>query len=211
MSKPQNVLAGLGERTLDQLMAAIESGDSEQALALATRMHNEFLGMHDLFLNWTAALLSFIGKNYGDEVLEKASEETVQYYNNAVWDETLALAFANMSDKERIEALAGALRGHMHPFEVQEKEDCYEVVLGLCGSGARLIEKGVYEGDDALYKVKTPSPMTFGKKDFPVYCTHCHFQNKFIPPGMDEPLAEIIASDNVGHEPCVVRLYKRKN
>lgn len=209
-SSDEAALSSLGERTLDQLTVAIEAGETEKARELAAGMHAEFQGMHDLFLNWTTGLLSFIGKNYGDEALATASAETVQYYNDAVWDDTLASAFAAMSDEERIQALASGLRGHLQSFDVTEKDDCYEILLEHCGSGGRLVQQGAYEGPNALYKVKTPSAMTFGQKDFPVYCTHCHFQNHFIPNGSDIPLAEIIPSLDVGRRPCVVRLAKRE-
>lgn len=80
-SLDEAALSSLGERTLDQLTAAIEVGETEQARELATGMHAEFQGMHDLFLNWTTALLSFNGKNYGDEALATASAGTVQYHS----------------------------------------------------------------------------------------------------------------------------------
>ena len=61
----------MGKRTVDRLTEAIDAGDAEQAKKIANRMYNEFLGMHDLYRNWTTATLSEVGKRFGDEVLEE--------------------------------------------------------------------------------------------------------------------------------------------
>ena len=61
----------MGKRTVDRLTEAIDAGDAEQAKKIAHRMYNEFLGMHDLYRNWTTATLSEVGKRFGDEVLEE--------------------------------------------------------------------------------------------------------------------------------------------
>lgn len=201
-------LASLGERTLDQLTAAIEANDTELATQLANRMYEEFQGMHDLYLNWTTALMTFIGRHYGDKELEKAIKETVAYYRKVGFSGFDLAAYAAVSDKELIESFAQGLRGHLQPFKIKEQEDCYEILLENCGSGARLIQRGAYEGADALLKVKGPSSMTYNQDEWPVYCAHCHFESQPLP-GWDKPLYQIIATDKPGHGTCIIRMPKR--
>ena len=203
----ETALASLGARTLDQLTGAIEAGETERAIQLAKRMSEEFQSMHDLYLNWAAAFMSFIGKRYGDAVLAESVEE-VMHYTAVASGVDIAAYLADMSDEERIQVFAKGIRGHMQPFQVKEKKDSYDIVLTDCGSGGRLIKQGAYKGANALYQVKEPSPITFGQKDFPVYCTHCHFEGKTLG---DDSFYEVIASEKPGHAPCVLRMYKRNN
>lgn len=53
----------MGRRTVDRLTDAINTGDAEAAKKLTQRMYNEFLSMHDLYLNWITATLSEVGNN----------------------------------------------------------------------------------------------------------------------------------------------------
>src|SRR6516165_1846766 len=62
-----NEIAEMEKLTVDRVVEAIDTGDTEGAKKLARRMYNEFLSMHDLYRNWAAATLSFIGKRYGDQ------------------------------------------------------------------------------------------------------------------------------------------------
>lgn len=197
-------LTRLGERTLDQLTQAIEMEEAALAIQLANRMSDEFQGMHDHYLNWTTKFMGFIGKTYGEDVLAKAIEETMA--TSTAESEDIAVAWAAMSDEERIQLFAKGVRGHLQPFKVREKEDSYELVLDQCGSGGRLIRQGAYDGENALYKIKEPTPMTYGQRDFPVYCAHCHFEGKAVG---KKTFYEVIASDKPGTVPCLLRVYKR--
>jgi hypothetical protein len=75
-----------------------------------------------------------------------------------------------------------------------------------CGSGERIIQKGCYEA--GLARVKERHPITWGMKDFPIYCVHC-------------PVMELLAIEGTGdfgpvhlvHEPmtmgsCHFAFYK---
>lgn len=67
----ENELREMGKRSVDRLTEAIEAGDSEAAKRISQRMYNEFLSMHDLYRNWTTAMLSEIGRRFGDEALDE--------------------------------------------------------------------------------------------------------------------------------------------
>ena len=71
-------IAEMEKLTVDRLVESIDRGDREGAKKLARRMYNEFLSMHDLYRNWTAATLSFVGRHFGDKALEEAMDEGVK-------------------------------------------------------------------------------------------------------------------------------------
>src|SRR3990170_2097160 len=69
-------LAEMGRRTVDSIEAAIDAGDLEKAKLMARRMHEEAQLGQDLYCKWVPALLTFIGREYGDGALEKALRES---------------------------------------------------------------------------------------------------------------------------------------
>ena len=197
-------LRHLGNRTLDELIARLESGDAKTAGQLAHRMYAEFLAMHDLYRDWVTHLLSFIGRRHGEDEVAEALEESVGAY-------TLRLGrrYIGKEVKRKVEILAAGLRGHLHPFEVVEEDDRIVINAGLCGSGGRLVRDGRYEGPDGYLKLKGPREMTFGRDEWPVYCAHCHFQN--VVPGEPggEPLFQTEAAEKPGEEPCRIVIPKK--
>ena len=203
-------LAGLGKLTLDELTTAIKAGNTQQALALAAAMHDELKGMHDLFLLWIASLLSYIGNHTGDAGVEEAMRAMMQtQYPDSVPDSD-AKAFEELTDRERVEQIAAATRGHARAFTVEEKEDSYDLLIAQCGSGGQLIQRGVYEGPDALYTMQSASTITYGRENFTPYCTHCYLNGEFCPKGKDEqPIVEIIPASEPGNGTCVCRIYKQ--
>jgi hypothetical protein len=64
-------LREMEKRSVDRLTEAIEAGETEKAKQIAKRMYNEFLSMHDLYRNWTTAMLSEIGRRFGDQALDE--------------------------------------------------------------------------------------------------------------------------------------------
>ena len=56
-------------------------------------------------------------------------------------------------------------------------------MLDPCGSGGRLFREEMtkdrfHYGTDLAPIVKEPHVLTFGRKDFPLYCTHCASGNR---------------------------------
>src|SRR5262245_584460 len=108
------------KRTVDRLMEAIEAGDKEKAKKIAQRMYNEFLSMHDLYRNWTTAMLSEIGRRFGDEVLEQIMTEGVK----AWWLPNLEkLPKGADALAQRVKMFTAGLRGHLQPLHIEEDEE----------------------------------------------------------------------------------------
>ena len=149
-------LEAMGKRTVDLIESTLEADDKETAKQLSQRMYREFLSLHDLYRDWVTALLSFIGRHYGDDALHEAMEETV-----AVWIKPLCERYAGKSTRRKVELLAAGLRAHLHPFTVEEDEDSFTISGLPCGSGGRLVLEGAYDPPRSFLKIQKAQPMTF--------------------------------------------------
>ncbi len=93
-------------------------------------------------------------------------------------------------------------------MKVKEDEEKFTFLMQPCGSGGRLILEGCYGPPRNFLKIKKAQPMTYGRKDFPVYCAHA--SSTLILPtewGIAPAFVEIL-SEKLGEEPCQICLYK---
>jgi hypothetical protein len=171
-------LKEMGTRTLDLVLQAIEEGDKEKAKALANRMYEEFNHLHDGYMFWVTGLLTHIYKNYGIDAVEKAEREA-----HTIEGKTVFKPPKETDLRSRVEYAAKSFRGHLQPLTIEEDDEKITITMKPCGSGERIIQKGGYEA--GLARVKDPHPITWGMKDFPMYCVHC-------------PVMEMLAIENTG-------------
>lgn len=196
-------LAEMGTRTVDLIERAIDLGDYEKAKELSRRMYQDAVDMQDNYVDWVAALLSFIGRQYGDDTIYQALEESI---GQRV---LLSVDIFDQADfRQRVEMVTVGLRRHCQPIEIKEDEEKIVFKMKPCGTGGRQILAGKYESPLNLLKVKKPQPMTCWKEDLPVYCCHAHFvASSPVAQGRTPPLVEIV-SDKPGEEPCEILVYK---
>ena len=133
-------IAEMEKLTVDRLVESIDRGDREGAKKLARRMYNEFLSMHDLYRNWTAATLSFVGRRFGDKALEEAMDEGVK----AWWGPSLDKMPQDV--RARVKMFAAGLRGHLQPMHIEEDDEKVVIQMRPCGSGGRLVLEGKVRG-----------------------------------------------------------------
>jgi hypothetical protein len=174
-------LQEMGRRTLDLVLEAIESGNKERAKELAIRMKQEFNYLHDGYMFWVTGLQSYIYKKCGIDAVEEAEREAHTIEARAVFKppEKTDLRYL-------VEHLASGLRGHMQPIKIVEDDTTISLTMQPCGSGERIIQKDGYKPEVGLLKVKEPHPITWGMKDFPLYCVHC-------------PVMEALQLENTGN------------
>jgi len=196
-------LKELGQPRQELIQASIDAGEAEKAKKLTRQMHREFLSMHDIYRDWIASLLSFIGRHYGDDAVREALQE---YFD--ILMQPLGLLYSDQSPRRRAQMAAAGLRGHLHAFKVEEDEEKFTFVLHPCGSGGRLALEGKYDPPCNFFKIKEAQQMTFQQQDFPVYCSHCYFQNIEPIKIIGKPLAIVVPPQNIGKEPCHAYLYK---
>ena len=196
-------LQEMGKVTRDLINEAIDEGDLAQAKKLTDRMYREFLAMHDLYLNWLTATLTYVGRNHGDEALHNALKEGCS---------ACVLPLAESYDKKdikiRIQMLAAGLRGHLHPFKIEEDDEKFTITYETCPSGGRLIKNGAYEPPLNFLRVAKAQSMTYGRKNFPVYCAHCFFQASLPLEAGFSPFVVTEPADDLNTEQCVNYLYK---
>jgi len=200
-------LAEMGTPTVELLQAAIDAGDKARAKELTSRMHLETLYQHDAYRDWITALLSFIGRRYGDEVLEEALRDSCGMWFRPV------VGYLDGCKKEGklrqgIKMFARGLRQHLTPTKIEEDEEKFVFTCDPCGSGGRLIADGGYEPPTEFLKVSTPQPMTYGQENLPVYCTHGAILAMLSIEWTGSPVFFEDPSDDVGTTPCKFYIYK---
>ena len=179
-------LKEMGARTRDLIDDAIDKGELEKAKRLSHRMYAESLYIHDLYLDWSASLLSYIYDHFGDEVLYDALKQSCTPF----WKPVCEMFEKEKDFRRKVEMFAMALRGHLQPLEFEEDDEKVCITCRPCGSGERLIREGAYGPPKNFSMVKKPQLITYGKADFPVYCTH-------------EPILEILSMEWSGY-PTIV-------
>jgi len=194
-------LKDMGALTRDRIEQAIDTGDYETAKKRLRRMHDEFLTMHDVYVDWVAALLTFIGTRYGDEVLYEALNLSMESWLRP------SLERWDVDAGRRLRLMVSIIHGHLKPCSIEEDEEKF-IITWDCGSGGELIARGRYGPPTNFLRVKRAHVMTRGREDFPVYCAHCAIHEILpIELGM-EPWLVIMPPKEVGKEPCRFYLYK---
>lgn len=194
-------LKEMGTRTLDLVLEAIDAGDKEKAKALAQRMYKEFNYLHDGYGFWVSGLQTFIYKNYGIEALEKAEREAHTTEAKVVFKPP-----EKKDIRSLVEHLAGGLRGHLQPISIKEDDEKITLTMQPCGSGERIVQNGGYEA--GLARVKDPHRITWGMKDFPIYCVHCPVMEMLDVENTGNFMAVHIVSEPIYQGSCQFAFYK---
>jgi hypothetical protein len=194
-------LQEMSGRTLDRVLAAIEAGDKEKAKELAQRMYREFNFLHDGYMIWVTGLQTYIYKNYGIDALEKAEREAHTIEGKLVFKPP-----EKTDVRSRFEHMLKGMRGHLQPVVVEEDDEKFSITMKPCGSGERIIQKGGYEA--GLARVKEPHRLTWGMKDFPIYCVHCPVMGMLDIENTGDFNFIQVVSDPIGKDGCHFTFYK---
>jgi hypothetical protein len=141
----------------DRIYESISNGDYTAAVNLCSQARDEFLVLHDLYVNMLVTTLTFISEKTGESGLEDAL--SVQY-EKCVRNQ-LIKKICGLSVKGKIRFLSQKIFGadacnqtgyHKGQFHMTETDSEFVFTLNPCGSGGRLIRSGAY------------SPMPYLKK-----------------------------------------------
>lgn len=196
-------LEEMGARTLDLVLEAIDAGDNDKAKALAKRMKQEFNHLHDGYMFWVTGLQSYIYRHHGIEAVEEAEREAHTAEAKVVFTPP-----EKTDLRSRVEHLAGGLRGHMQPITIVETDSTISLSMKPCGSGERLIQMGGYTPEIGLAKVEAPHRVTWGMRDFPIYCVHCPVMEALELENTGNLGAVHIVSEPLYHGACEFVFYK---
>jgi len=198
----ENELKEMGIETVNLIQQAIDVGEYEKAKKLTRRMHREFFSQHDSYINWVTSLLSYIYRRNGDKAVYEAIYESFEHLA------AVADAYRGQDLGRQAQMLAAGFRGHLISIDVQEDDEKFTLTMPLCGSGGRLIAAKSYESPKNFVKIENPQKMTFGKRNFPIYCAHCSLQDIIPMEKTGYPLWVIDIPEKVGEEPCKFHIYK---
>jgi hypothetical protein len=189
----------------ERAKAALAAGDTEEAGRLVDVAVARWRSLQDYSVNWITSLLSFIGRELGEEAVERALRQTGEEYvrprrrGDPPWEELPA--------EVRAAAIARAMVANFGTVEVTEDDE--KVTLSFrCGSGGRLIDEGAYDGDGAYLTLTEPGPRTFSRDRLPVYCAHCSINNELQPLEWGGTPTSIEHPPHVAGEPCVHHVYR---
>jgi hypothetical protein len=191
------------EPAWEQAKAALAAGDHERAGDLIDVAVRRWRRLQDYSINWVTSLLSFIGRELGEDAVERAlrqfGEEFVARRRGEGWDALPAEA--------RARAIARAMVANFGTCDVSEDEE--KIVLSFrCGTGGRLIDDGRYEDDGAYLTLTEPGPRTFGRRALPVYCAHCSINNEVQPVEWGGAPTTVEYPPEAPGQPCVHHVYK---
>lgn len=201
-----NEISEMEKKTVDRIIEAIDSGDYDKAKKLTRRMYNEFLSMHDLYRNWVTSLLSEIGKRYGDQDLEVIMNESCKSW----WRPIRQKIKQSSNDlKAQIKMFISGLHGHLQTLEISEDSEKVTIKMKPCGSGGRLVQEGKYKGENAFLMLKKPQKITYGRKDFPVYCAHEAAMENVDFEDEGKPFVVVEPAKKIGKDYCSFICYKK--
>ncbi len=204
-------LGEMARPTMDRAIEAMERGDVAEAKALCEEMKRESQFMHDLLVDGVAGLISFVKEELGDDGVERAWTYSLE----RSWKGPVEAIGA--SDRREIaKALAATWRAHStsgvgpNPgaFEIDEDDEKLTFTMNPCGSGQRLWRNRRY-GPDGWGVTDEAHDWTYGRSEFPLYCTHCAFMNEALPiRWIGYPVYPSDPPEDFDRDPCTWYWYK---
>lgn len=165
--------------TWEQAKSAIRAGDADGAVALVDRAVGQWRSLQDYSINWVTSLLSFIGRELGEEAVERALRQTGEEFVRP--RRYTGVEWADLPAAVRAKVITRAMVANFGACDVTEDDE--KIVLSFdCGSGGRLYAEGRYDEQGGPYlTLREPAPRTFGRDALPVYCAHCAVNNELQP------------------------------
>jgi hypothetical protein len=205
-------LERLSRPTMDRAIEALDSGELDEAKRLCNEMKHEWQMLHDLMAAGVLDLVSFIQQRLGDRGVAEAWTESMGRGWRRHHDAIVAL-----DRRDLVGLLAATWRAHScsgvgpNPgsFTITEDEEKVTFTMNPCGSGQRLVRNGAYESLPDGGGTREAHDWSFGRKGFPLYCTHCSFMNESLPiQWSGYPLYPSDPPDDYSKDPCTWYWYK---
>lgn len=165
----------------------------------------QWRSLQDYSINWITSLLSFIGRELGEEAVERALREFGDTFVRPRRGDPMA--WDALPAEKRAAAIRRAMEANFGTCE--QSEDDEKIVLSFrCGTGGRLIDEGRYDGDGAYVTLAERSPRTFQRDALPVYCAHCSVNNEMQPVEWGGAPTTVEYPPEGPGAPCVHHVYK---
>ena len=197
--------------TMDVAIEAIDRGDTDEAKQLCEGMKHESQFMHDLLVDGMAGLISFVKEKLGDEGVEEAWECSLE----RSWKQSVETIDA--ADRQDDRAGAGGdlarpfdQRGRPQPGRLRDHRGRREAHLHdepLRLRPAALAQRPLRA--DGWGVTDEAHDWSYGRKGFPLYCTHCAFMNELLPiRWIGYPVYPSEPPEDFDRDPCIWYWYK---
>ena len=187
---------------------AVADGRYDDAVALIDDAAQRTRGLQIYSIEWITSLLTFIGRELGEDGVEQALRTNSDDFIRARRDAPGIPAWESLPATVRAKTIARAMLANGGACDVSEDDE--KVVLSFrCGSGGRLIDEARY--DDAggpFLTLHERGPRTFERDALPVYCAHCSVHNEIQPVESGGAPTSIEYPPEAAGEPCVHHVYK---
>ena len=160
---------------------AIADGRLDDAVLLIDDAATRTRGLQIYSIEWITSLLSFVGRELGEDGVERALRASTDDFIRDRREPDGAPAWDSLPAAVRSKVIARAMVANGGACEVSEDDE--KIVLSFrCGSGGRLIDEGRYDADGGPYlTLRERGPRTFERDAMPVYCAHCSVHNEIQP------------------------------
>jgi hypothetical protein len=206
-------LEEMSRPTMDRAIEAIDAGEIDRARALCAEMKDEWRMLHDLMAESVLGLVTYVQEQEGDEGVAAAWVAQME----RGWKRHVE-AIDSLDRRQVVELLAATWRAHSvggtgpepGAFTITEDEEKFTFVMNPCGSGQRLVRRGLYE--KAGYgRTLEAHDWSYGREGFPLYCTHCAFMNESLPiQWSGYPIYPSDPPKDYATDPCTWYWYKEK-
>ncbi|WP_153764441.1 hypothetical protein [Endozoicomonas sp. OPT23] len=192
----------LWQQYLADIKAACEAEDTDSTVSLTETLIEKALTTHDGMMSRVACLTSLFHGLCGEEATMTLLQEVMQPEGMDP-DGTLPV-------KEKILQLITFTRSHLLPFRLVEDDEKFTFMPDPCPSGGRLVQMGHYEAPYNNSLVKEASSLTYGRKDFPVYCCHEPAMEvaSILKTGRPVFVVQTPEDGRIGFSPCKIHIYK---
>ncbi len=213
MSEPEASESSLSDAEIDRLSEpawararrAVEDGRNDEALAELDEAVERWRSLQTYSIEWIASLLSFIGREMGEEAVETALRRTGDEFIRP--RRATGVDWSSLPAATRAKVLARSMVANFGEVEVDEDDE--KIVLSFrCGSGGKLIDDGRYEAPDGYLTLRRRAGRTFMRDQLPVFCAHCSVNNEIQPVEWGEPPLTVEYPPARKGEPCVHHIYK---
>lgn len=171
----------LNKKVADLAIESLKAGNKEDTEKYVCQLEQEGYAIKDLLVDMINGLLTYIGKEHGDDKVTDAWT----YASEQFWKPVVE-NFKTMEHGQVIEIFASLHRGLGSEFRVEQDDEKSTLYVTGCGSGAKLMKEGKYENTDrnpinggicaSEYSCK------FCNKDvLPYYCVHGPVMYNILP------------------------------
>jgi hypothetical protein len=202
-----------------EIDATIVAGDFESFTRLLDAWRGDDRLIHDILSDWVWALLSVLGRKWGEAALgeiQRATEEP--------WVTVRYAAIRDITPEESLQLSSEAHRGHFAgpmrdgSLTIIVEPDRYVLQLDQCGSGGRMVQGDPVVGNGSrlsppynFMRIEGAYNWTWGIRGVGAYCAHCAIVNQILPiEWLGTPMRGTAFSDTA-ENPCRWFIFKRRD